>query len=206
MGILAVLLIVGGAALAGLLALRLDSRVPVVVLAQDVPAGTQITSANLTTTPVAADGLKLIEESQIDQVLGTYTTVPLTKGQLLDTASLTQTAPIGVDRVQVGIPIEAGRAPTTLRSGDLVRLVRVGDGNSQPIPISTGLILSTDVDSSGGTLGGGSTETSTATVLVPTLAADATLDASANERLAIALMERGVPLEDAHLVILGGSR
>src|SRR5690606_34671333 len=79
LGILAVLLIVGGAALAGLLALRLDSRVPVVVLAQDVPAGTQITSANLTTTRVAADGLKLIEESQIDQVLGTYTTVPLTK-------------------------------------------------------------------------------------------------------------------------------
>src|SRR5690554_5465304 len=41
--LLGVLLIVGGAALAGLLALRMDSRDAVVVLNTDVPAGTVIT-------------------------------------------------------------------------------------------------------------------------------------------------------------------
>ncbi len=206
LAVLAVLLIVGGAALAGLLALRLDSRVPVAVLAQDVPAGTEITDDLLTTTRVSADGLKLVEESQIDQVLGTYTTVPLVQGQLLETSALAEGEPIGDDQAQIGIPLEAGRAPVGLRSGDLVRLVRIGDGNSRPVPISTGLVLSTDTDVSGGSLGGGSEQSSAATVVVPVLAADATVDAAANERLGIALVERDVPLEDARLVILGGTR
>jgi len=203
---LAVLLIVGGAALAGLLALRLDSRTPVLVLAQDVPAGAQITADLLTTADVSADELQAVPKSQSSEVIGTYTTSPLVKGQLLETSALTRAAPIGSDRAQVGIPLEAGRAPASLRSGDLVRLVRVGDGNSPPVPIATALVLSTDVDVSGGSLGRSSQESSSATVLVPTSAADSTVDAAANERLGIALVQRGVSLDDAQLVVLGGSR
>jgi len=203
---LAVLLIVGGAALAGLLALRLDSRTPVLVMAQDVPAGAQITEDVLTTANVAGDDLHVVPKSQINEVLGTYTTTPLTQGQLLETSGLTQAEPISDDRAQVGISLEAGHAPGSLRSGDLVRLVRIGDGNSAPTAIATGLILRTDVDTSGGSLGRSSQESSTATVLVPTIAADATVDASANERLGIALVQRDVSLDDARLVVLGSTR
>lgn len=206
LGAVAVLLIVGGAALAGLLALRLDSRVPVLVLAQDVPVGTQITEDVLTTANVAGDDLKVVKESQLADVVGTYTTAPLIEGQLLETTALTQATPIGDDRAQVGIPLEAGHAPSSLRSGDLVRLVRIGDGNSAPTPIATGLVLSTDADSSGGTLGRSSEDSSSATILVPTLAADVTVDAAANERLGIALIKRDVALDDASLVMLGGGR
>ena len=39
---IAVLLIVGGALLAGLLAIRMDSRVPVLAVTQEIPAGARI--------------------------------------------------------------------------------------------------------------------------------------------------------------------
>ncbi len=50
---LAVLLIVGGAALAGLLAVRMDSREPVIVLNADVAVGQQITAGMLTSLNVS---------------------------------------------------------------------------------------------------------------------------------------------------------
>lgn len=52
---LAVILIVGGAAIAGLLAMRLDSRTPVLVLNQDVAVGTKITSSMFTSSDVATE-------------------------------------------------------------------------------------------------------------------------------------------------------
>lgn len=206
LAVLAVLLIVGGAAVAGLLALRLDSRQPVLVMAQDVPAGTEITTDLLATTEVAADGLKLVPGDQADQVLGTFTTVPLAKGQLLETPSLTTAEPFGTDKAQVGVPLTGGSAPDGLRSGDVVRLVRIGDGNTPPVAIATALVLSTSTDTSGGSLGGADQSSSSATVLVPTTAADATVDAAANDRLGIALVRRGVSVADANLVTLGSAR
>lgn len=201
---LAVLLIVGGAALAGLLALRLDSREPVLVLAQDVPAGTEITTDLLSTADVASSGLKLVPADQADQVLGTWTTVPLAQGQLLETSVLTTAQPLHSGLVQVGIPLVAGRAPSGLRSGDVVRLVRIGDGNSAPQPIATGLILSTSSDESGGTLGRDAQVSTQARIVVPANAADSTVDAAANERLGLALVDRGISIDEVNLVVLGG--
>ena len=69
---LAVLLIVGGAAAAGLLALRADTRVPVLVAARDIATGEQITAEALSTTPVAAEGTLLIPANRLDELVGTY--------------------------------------------------------------------------------------------------------------------------------------
>src|SRR5918998_1807420 len=69
---LAVLLIVGGAAIAALLAMRVDERTPVLRLAGDVAAGEQITAEHLETTQVAAELDTLIPESQESQVVGQY--------------------------------------------------------------------------------------------------------------------------------------
>lgn len=205
LAVLAVLLVVGGAALAGVLALRLDSRQPVLVMAQNVPAGTEITTDLLATTDVASDGLKVVPGDQAGQVLGTFTTIPLAQGQLLETSSLTSATPFGTDKAQVGVPLEGGSAPDGLRSGDLVRLVRIGDGNTPPTPIATALVLSTNTDTRGGSLGGGGQTSSSATVLVPLAASDATVDAAANDRLGIALSQRGISVADARLVTLGAS-
>ncbi|WP_297782117.1 SAF domain-containing protein [Aeromicrobium sp.] len=200
---LAVLLIVGGAALAGLLALRLDSREPVLILKQDVSAGAKITADMLGTTPVASEGLALVPESQADSVIGTYARSALSKGQLLDTTVLTTAEPFGTNQVQVGVPLVDGQIPPGLRSGDEVRIVRLGDGNTPVQPLAVGLVLGASGSEEGGLASGGTT-TSTGTVLVPALAADSVVDASGNELLGMSLIRRGVAVDDARLQVLGG--
>ena len=69
------LLIVGGAAAAGLLALRADERVPVLVAVADIAVGQEITTDAVGTTPVASEGLKLIPSSQQDLVVGQFARV-----------------------------------------------------------------------------------------------------------------------------------
>lgn len=201
---IAVLLIVGGAALAGLLALRLDSREPVLVLTQDVPAGTKITSTVLGTTRIASEGLNLIPEDQAGSVLDedTYARTSLKAGQLLDTGVVTHAEPVGDDQVRVGVPMTAGQVPPGLESGDEVRIVRVGDGTTPVSPLATGLVLYVDTSEDGGLSGGGSN--STATVLVPAEAADEVIDAAGNEHLGMALVRRGVAIDEAKLQVLGG--
>ena len=201
---IAVLLIVGGAAVAGLLALRLDSREPVLVLTQDVPAGTEITTDMLGTTRVASEGLKLIPESDASVVLGTYARTSLSSGQLLDTTVVVTSPPINADQVQVGVTLKAGQIPVGLKSGDEVRLVRLGDGGGPVQPLAVGLVLSAGTTDGGGGLSGGAS-TSSASVLVPARAADAVIDASGNELLGMALIRRGVSIEDAQLLVLGAT-
>lgn len=201
MAALAVLLVVGGAALAGLLALRLDSREPVIVLATDVPAGTEITADLLRTTPVAGDDTLLVPEDQVADVLGTYARVTLSRGQLLDTSMLTRDQPIGAGAVRVGAPLTSGRVPPDLRSGDQVRLVRLGDGSTPPTPLAEGLVMTTSTPTSGDIAD--DSGSAGVTLLVSEDAADGVIDAGGNDVLGIALIERGVPVDQASLAVLG---
>ncbi|MET0447610.1 MAG: SAF domain-containing protein [Aeromicrobium sp.] len=199
------LLIVGGAALAGLLALRLDSREPVLVLTQDVPAGTEITSEMLGSTRVASEGLSLIPEDDASGIVGkTYARTSLNAGQLLDTNVLTTTEPFGTDEVRLGVSLTAGQVPLDLKSGDEVRIVRLGDGSNPVQPLAVGLVLDVDQSDGGGGLSGGSSSSS-ASLLVPARASDAVIDAAGNELLGMALIRRGVQIEDAQLLVLEGS-
>ncbi|TNC40368.1 SAF domain-containing protein [Mumia zhuanghuii] len=207
MAALAVLLIVGGAALAGLLAVNLDSRTSVIVVNQDVPAGTEITTDLLTTSMVASEGLKIVPEDQVSAVLGTYARVPLSEGQLLDTTMLVKGGVLAAGTVQVGVPLPAGRVPAGLRSGDEIRLIRLSDGaSSQPTPLATALVLRTAAGESGGIVDGGGSSGGGATLMVPSRAADAIVDAAANERLGMALIRHGVAIDDVELSVLGGPR
>lgn len=200
---LAVLLIVGGAALAGLLALRLDSREPVLVLTEDVPAGTEITADMLGSTRVASEGLSLIPEDQAGTAIGTYADTALNAGQLLDTTMLVKSSPFGTDQVRVGVSLTAGQVPLDLRSGDEVRIIRLGDGTNPVQPLAVGLVLDVERSEGGGGLSGGSSSTS-ASLLVPARAADTVIDAAGNEVLGMALIRRGVAVEDAQLLVLEG--
>lgn len=193
---LAVLLIVGGAALAGLFALRIDSREPVLVLNQDVPVGTEITSDLLSTTDVASDQLLLVPADQADSVIGTYSRTGLSSGQLLDTSMLQTEAPFDTGDVRVGVPLTAGRVPAGLRSGDQVRIVRLGDGTAPATALAVGLLLDTTSSNAGG-LAGEEAGGSGATLLVPAESADAIVDAAGNDLLGLALVQRGVSTENA---------
>ncbi len=201
---IAVLLIVGGAALAGLLALRLDSREPVLVLTQDVAPGTKITTDVLGTTRVASEGLSLIPEKDARTVLGTYAKGALSAGQLLDTTMVVTGQPIGADQVRVGVVLTSGKYPPGLQDGDEVRIVRLGDGTTPVAPLAVGLVIETSA-SEGGGLSDGAGASAQATLLVPADASDDVIDASGNDRLGLALVRRGVSIDDAQLTVLEGN-
>ena len=140
---MAVLLIVGGAAIAGLVALRMDERVQVVVAARDVATGQEITAADLTTTAVASEGTLLVPASQVDQVVGRYARVAITAGQLVDTTMLTGAGPLGDGQVAVGASLAVGRMPASgLQPGDIVELVQV-DGGEGTVLVPDAYVSST---------------------------------------------------------------
>ncbi|GAA2092735.1 SAF domain-containing protein [Aeromicrobium tamlense] len=198
--LLGVLLIVGGAALAGLLALRMDSRDPVLVVATDVPAGTEITRDMLRETNVATESDLIVPSGALSSVLGTYSRVPLVEGQLLDTTMLVRTNPLsGGQRAEVGVPLVEGRVPDDLDSGDLVRVVRIGEGETPSQPLALALVIRPPVSSGGGgVLGGGNdAKGSAATLLVPLEVADAIVDAAGNNRIGMSLVDRGVAVTDS---------
>lgn len=200
---LALVLIVGGAATAGLLAVRLDTREAYLVLDRDVAVGTEITRDLLATTSASGDGLLAVRASQVEDVLGTFARVPLSEGQLLDTTMLTTAEPFGSDVVLVGVPLVQGRVPVGLRTGDEVRIVRTGDGSGPPQALAVGLVISTSSAGEEGGLSGG-TSSPVATVMVPIGAADLVVDAASSDAAGLSLVRRGVAIDDADLVVFGG--
>lgn len=197
--LLGVLLIVGGAALAGLLALRMDSRDPVLVLSADVPAGTKITTEMLGQTNVATDSGLVVPVDSLTEVVGTYAKIPLSQGQLLDTTMLVTQNPLeGGTVAEVGVPLVEGRVPDDLDSGDLVRVVRIGEASTPGQPLALALVVRPPVEAGGGGVlgGGGDKKGPAATLLVPVTVADAVVDAAGNNRIGMSLVDRGVAVTD----------
>ncbi|MGL5857621.1 MAG: SAF domain-containing protein [Angustibacter sp.] len=123
---LAVLLIVGGAALAGLLALRMDERVPVLVAGRDVPVGQRIAREDLAVGRVAGEGVAMISADDADQVVGQYATRTVRAGQLLDGSMVDRVGFLQPGMTAVGVPMLPGRVPAKgLEVGDVVRVLRV---------------------------------------------------------------------------------
>jgi hypothetical protein len=202
---LAVLLIVGGAALAGLLAVRMDSREPVLVVNQQIDVGEQITLEMLSSTNVSGDGLSAIPVDQADQIAGKlYARQTIYEGQLLQTELLRKTPPLEGDQAQVGVPLSSGKFPPGLRSGDAVRLVRIGDSQNASEALATGLVLEVAKTEAGAF--GSSQKTSVATILVPAGVADEIVSATGTEELGMALTARGVGVDEAEIQDLSGGR
>lgn len=200
---LAVLLIVGGAALAGLLAVRVDSREPVLVLNRDVPVGTRLTSDMFSQTGVASDGLSLVPVDQVSQVEGLYVRQDLYEGQLLDERMLTTKPPISSRYAQVGVPLDSGAFPPGVTTGDQLELLRISDSNDQPSQaLCTGLVLGISSGSKGGF--GSTASTPVATVLVPRTSAEAVVGAAGADALGGALQATHVSLGKADIVDLSG--
>ena len=198
---LAVLLIVGGAALAGLLAVRMDSREPVLVAAADISTGQRITKGMLAQTNVSGDGLSTIPVDQVDQIDGKlYARQTIYKGQLIQNKLLRDTAPLEVDQSQVGVPLTSGKYPPDLRSGDAVRLIRIGDTQRPSAALATGLVIRVTKGASGGF--GSDAKSSVATIIVPQGVADQVVGATGTDELGIALNKRGVSIEDAEITDL----
>jgi flagella basal body P-ring formation protein FlgA len=201
---LAVLLIVGGAALAGLLAVRMDSREPVLVVSQQVSTGQQITADMLESRNVSGDELGAIPADQKSKVLRYYARQTLYKGQLLQADLLRTSPPLAQDQAQVGVPLTSGKFPPGLRSGDAVRLVRIGDAQNPSLPLSTGLVI--EVSKAKSSSFGSDARASVATIVVPQSVVDAVVGATGTDDLGIALIGRGIGIGEAEITDLSGGK
>lgn len=191
---LAVALIVGGALAAGLLAVRMDSREPMLAAAVDIPPGTLLTPEMLREVDVASEGLRLIPADLASQVLNgrTYSRVQIRQDSLVDENMLTESAPIGQGRAIVSVPLTAALTPRNdLRSGDLVKVLQVtrGDSAGSATELTEALVIevhgATEADLSGGGNSG------SLSLLVPTETAAAVVNAAAGDAAGIALVDRG---------------
>ena len=198
---LALLLIVGGALVAGLLAVRMDSRVPVLVAKDTIEPGAQITEDDLGVVRVASEGLGLIGEEYADEVVGAYATTRIEANTLLDENLVSSEDPIPEDRAIVSVPLDGKLAPvSTVRSGDLVQVVRAtstSGGTAKAEVLGTAYVLEVTQPETD-ELGGAATP-ATASLLVLDDVALSVIDAASAGEAGLAILESGqqpdIPLE-----------
>ena len=110
-----------------------DHRVPVVMMTAAVPAGGEITAADLGTAGIAAGpGVTLIPGRQIGQVAGHIAATALQPGMLLTPADLGTTRPPAGGQVLVPVPVRPPLLPASgLAPGDHVQVVATPGAGGQ---------------------------------------------------------------------------
>lgn len=198
---LAVLLIVGAAAVAGLLALRIDTRVPALVAARPIAVGQQITKDDLAEERIAGDGLTVLGASELSQVVGSYAAQDIPRGRLVDAAMIQTQGFLKSGTVAVGVSIPVGRMPANgLRPGDRVQVVQVLEGQATVL-VEEAIVSSVPSASAGGggiiggpaSAGDGAGST-TATLITSPADGPKVAAASAANRIALILLRRGESL------------
>jgi hypothetical protein len=125
MFVIGVLLVVAGALAAGYLFTGIGDREAVVVVARDVPVGTQINASDVATTRVAADtGVAVIPGRQLHQVVGRLAAVDLRKGTLLAPSQLTSALSPRAGQQVVPVAVKLSQLPARgLTPGDQVLVI-----------------------------------------------------------------------------------
>ncbi|MDZ5621561.1 SAF domain-containing protein [Nocardioides sp. HM23] len=199
---LALLLIVGGALVAGLLAVRMDSRVPVLAASQPIEPGMQITEEHLQVVRVASEDIPVIPEEFTDEVVGAYATTRIEPGTLLTENNVSSEDPIPDGRAIVSVPLVGELAPAaTVRSGDLVQVVRAtsaSGGTEKAEVLGTAYVLEVTEPETDDL--GSSTDLPTASLLVLDQVALSVIDAAGAGEAGLAILDSGldpdVDLED----------
>lgn len=122
---LALMLIIGFAALGGYLYMQAGAKTAVVVVVADVPQGHVIERADLSTVAVAG-GVTAIAADHLDSVVGATAAVHLLPNMLLQRSMVAAGAGLAVNQAQVGVVVKAGQIPADgLAPGDTVEVVAV---------------------------------------------------------------------------------
>lgn len=188
--VLAVLLIVAGAAVGGALYLAGDSRTQVVVAARDIPVGAVIAVGDLTSGEMSGSGVGAIAGADASRLLGQYATTRIPAGALLHADMVDPAPPPGEGRVAVGLALSAGQLPAAELTPDrVVQVLQVPPASesaagSTEAPVSTvlvddALVLSVTSDPSGAWL---------VTVAVAEADAPAVAAAAAAGRVSVGLL------------------
>lgn len=190
LALLAVLLIVLGGAVAGLLALRIDQRQDVLVARSDIPAGQQIGPGDLAVAKMAAEGITAIPARQAADVVGKYAASTIPAGRLVDPGVLAASGLLMPGKAAVGIALKNGRFPAGgLQSGDVVQLVRSADGVGKTITSSAVVSSVNEPGEDSFSASGG--DSITITVVVEQRLAAPVAAASAAEQVSVVLLRRG---------------
>lgn len=189
---LAIVLIVGLAALGAYWYSKAGAKTPVVVVVQDVPAGHVIARSDLSTVDVAG-GVTAIAGSNLDSVVGQVATVELLPNTLLQRSMVSTASPLPADAAMVGVALKPGQLPANgLRDGATVEVLQLpardtsGAANGSQtasVLVAAATVFATAIDpsQSGGTL---------ATLIVPKAAAGGVAAASNAGLLALVVVSR----------------
>jgi len=185
---------------AGLLAVRIDSRSEILVAARPIAIGQQITQADLGVARVASEGLSLVSSSDSRRVIGKYASQAIPAGRLLDAAMLQEQGYLKAGVVAVGVLVPQGRMPASgLQQGDRVQVIQVVDG--APKVLVESAVVSTPPAAAasggnGGIIAGSSSQGpgGVATVMVTSEEGPRVAAASAANQLSLVLVDRGSKL------------
>ena len=199
LAVVAVLLIVLGAAVAGLLATRIDNRVPVLVARHQIAVGQQISSDDLAVAQVASSGLSTIPAADSSQIEGRYATGTIPAGRLLEPDMFGSTSLLVPGKVAIGVSLAVGRYPASgLQSGDVVEAIQTASTTGKGVdPAKAGEVIATDitvgtVQVPGSSVFGSSGNSNyVITLILAQAEAPAVATAEAQTQLSLALVTRG---------------
>ena len=160
----------------------MNDKTPVLQLARDVPAGTQLSAEDFTTVKVGVDGaFRAVPAADLTMVTGSYTKVRLVAGTLLAQESLQSRPLVAAGSAVVAVTVPAGEVPIGLRERSRVQLVLVAADRSASTV--TGVMVGLPVTGSAGS-------SSQVSLSIEVPAADG-LRVAAAERTRIVLLEPG---------------
>ena len=179
---LAVVLIVGLAAVGAYWYSQAGQKTPVVVVIRDVPAGHVIGRSDVSTVDVAG-AVTAIGGSRINSVVGEVATVELLPNTLLHRSMLTSSGPLPASDALVGVGLKPGQLPATgLAAGATVQVLQLpnkdtvtGAGSAAAL---TAIVLAAQATVYGSTSDPSQTGGTLMTLIVPKAASSAIAAAS----------------------------
>jgi len=153
---LAILLVALGAASAAYLVINAGHRVGAVEIVAEVGQGQQIPASAIREVQINADSdVHYVAWQFANRVTGVFAAVQIPAGTLLTPTMTTSTSNLTTGKVEVGLSLKPGQAPTDLLIGQTVRAFPVGTGSG----CAAGTNGTTGTNGDGGGTGTGATAT-----------------------------------------------
>jgi SAF domain len=191
---LAVVLIVGLAALGAYWYSRAGQKTPVVVVIRDVPAGHTIARSDVSTVDVAG-AVTAIGGSRINSVVGQAATVELLPNTLLQRSMLTSSDPLPATDAMVGVQVRPGQLPANgLSEGATVQVLQLPSKDNVtgagPPAVLTAIVLATQATVYGSASDPSQTGGTLVTLIAPKTASSAIAAASGAGRVGLVQVGR----------------
>ena len=191
---LAVVLIVGLAAVGGYWYSQAGQKTPVVVVIRDVPAGHAIARSDVSTVDVAG-AVTAIGGSRINSVVGQVATVELLPNTLLQRSMVTSSSPLPASDAMVGVALKPGQLPAAgLTDGATVQVLQLPSkdnvSGAGPSAALTAIVLAAQATVYGSASDPSQTGGMLVTLIVPKTASSAIAAASSAGRVALVQVGR----------------